>query len=122
MEKSFIIVLDRSPFGTVWNIEGLRLASALASLDMEVHLLFVNDGVYNTIKNQKPEIIMRSPVTQLINLIKMLSDTAEVLIVRESLQERGLTIEDIYEGFEPKFITMKSVADHISNAYTAITV
>ena len=122
MDKCITIVLDRSPFGTVWNIEGLRIASGIASLDMDVKLLFIDDGVFNAIKNQKPEAIMRSPVTQLIQLVKMISESAEVLVVRESLKERGLSEEDLDENYDPKIIPLEEVTQTISESFSTITV
>ncbi|MFX0211270.1 MAG: DsrE family protein [Candidatus Hodarchaeota archaeon] len=122
MEKTIIFVLDRSPFGTIWNLEGLRLASAVVSLDMEVKLLLIDDGVFVAVEGHQPDLIMRSPIDMLVQMILMISETAEVLVVQESLQERGLSDEDLELEFEPKIISLETAAQTISSAFTTIVI
>ena len=122
MEKLIIFVLDRSPFGTIWNLEGLRLASAVVSLDMEVKLILIDDGVFIAVEGHQPDLIMRSPIDMLVQTILMVSETAKVLVVQESLQERGLSEEDLELEFEPEIISLETAAQTISTAFTTITI
>ena len=122
MEKTVIFVLDRTPFGTIWNLEGLRLASAVVSMDMNVKLLLIDDGVFVAVEDPQPDLIMRSPIDMLVQMLLMISDTTEVLVVQESLQERGLSIDDLEMEFEPEVISLETAAQTISTAFTTIAI
>ena len=122
MEKTVIFVLDRAPFGTIWNLEGLRLASAIVSMDMNVKLLLIDDRVFVAIEDHQPDLIMRSPICMRVQMRLMISETTEVLVVQESLQERGLSIDDLDMKFEPEIISLETAAHNISTAFTAITI
>jgi tRNA 2-thiouridine synthesizing protein C len=122
MEKTVIFVLDRAPFGTIWNLEGLRLASAVVSMDMNVKLLLIDDGVFVAVEDHQPDLIMRSPIDMLVQMLLMISETTEVLVVQESLQERGLSIDDLEMEFEPEIISLETAAQNISTAFTAIAI
>jgi len=89
---------------------------------MEVNLLLIDDGVFIAVEGHQPDLIMRSPIDMLVQMILMISETAKVLVVQESLQERGLSEEDLELEFEPEIISLETAAQTISTAFTTIAI
>ncbi len=92
--KKFMYVNRRAPYGTIYAQESLEVVLIAAALEQEVSLLFIDDGVNQLRKGQDTsEVGMKnfSPTFRALDMY----DVENVYIERESMQERGMTEEDL---------------------------
>ncbi|HHT9119844.1 MAG TPA: DsrE family protein [Candidatus Hypogeohydataceae bacterium YC41] len=82
------ILVHKSPFNTVRNSEGLRMAVGLTLEESnKVTIIFVKDGVY-LIGNVAPERIQSGIVKKHLDALRMLGH--RLVAERESMEERGI--------------------------------
>jgi sulfur relay protein TusC/DsrF len=61
MEK-VVVLMRKSPYGSVYTAEGFRTIMALAVFEMELNIVFMEDGVFTLVKDQKPEKLDMKPL------------------------------------------------------------
>ena len=93
-EKNIVIVLRHPPHGTLYPVEGLRMTVALSG-DMEPIVVVMDDGIFAFLKTTD-----RSMYQMHYDFIKGID--LEVIVDKSSLEERGLTKEDLIDGLELK--------------------
>jgi tRNA 2-thiouridine synthesizing protein C len=92
--KKFMYVNRRAPYGTIYAWESLEVVLIGAAFDQDVSLLFMDDGVFQLVKGQDTgEVEMKnfSPTYQALGDY----DVTKLYVEKESLEERGLTLEDL---------------------------
>jgi tRNA 2-thiouridine synthesizing protein C len=55
MKKRLLYVNRRAPHGTVYGLEALEVVLVGAAFDQRVSVLFLDDGVFQLVRNQAPE-------------------------------------------------------------------
>jgi tRNA 2-thiouridine synthesizing protein C len=88
------ILMRKAPYGSVYTAEGVRSMLGIGVFEMDVHVLFVDDGVYVLVKDQNPEgLDMKS----LGDAFPTLPDfgVSKFTVHEGSLRERGLSPEDL---------------------------
>jgi len=93
------------------------MATAMIAIDVLPKILFVDDGVYCLVKNQKPEAI---GLTSFRERLKTLSDLVGLLVVSHSLIERNLRDSD-FDTYNVKIISFDEVAELIVENDAVIT-
>jgi len=93
-EKVVVILLRQPPHGTLYPVEGLRMSVAV-SADFDPITIAINDGVYAFIKD-----VDKTMYSMHIDFIKGID--LEIFIDKKSLDERGLTKEDLIDKVEVK--------------------
>ena len=88
MIQSICVAVDR-PQGVELSALGLRQAWATHSYAIETKMLFFDDGVYNLLKNPGYNAAM---------LNDFINEDGEVFCVRESLETRGITPDELVDG------------------------
>lgn len=90
--KTFLFVQHRAPYGNGVATDMLEVALIAAAFDQIVHLVFLDDGVFQLLKHQRPQALGIKPFDY-----AELGDAEieAVWIERESLEERGLRPEDL---------------------------
>ncbi|HXP97964.1 MAG TPA: sulfurtransferase complex subunit TusC [Telmatospirillum sp.] len=92
--KRFLFVNRKAPFGSGQAGEMLDAALIAASFDQHVHLAFLDDGVFQLIKHQRPDTLeQRDFASTFLDLAEY--DIDHVWVERDSLAERGLTETDL---------------------------
>jgi tRNA 2-thiouridine synthesizing protein C len=94
--KKFMYMNRKSPYGTIYALESLEVVLIAAAFDQDVSLMFADDGVYQLMKGQDTDGIgMKnfSPVYAALGDY----DIKKIYIEKESLEERGLSLEDLQE-------------------------
>jgi tRNA 2-thiouridine synthesizing protein C len=92
--KSFLFVNRKAPFGSGQAAEMLDMALIAASFDQQVHLAFLDDGVFQLMKRQHPESLGQKDFTStFLELAEY--DIDHVWVERDSLTERGLNESDL---------------------------
>lgn len=57
MNKSICIIFNKAPYGSQAGRELLDIALMAAAFDMPITAIFVEDGVYQLLNNQQPDIL-----------------------------------------------------------------
>jgi tRNA 2-thiouridine synthesizing protein C len=92
--KKFMYLNRRAPYGTIYAWESLEVVLIGAAFDQDVSLAFLDDGVYQLLKGQDTtEVEMKnfSPTYSALGDY----DVTKIYVEKESLEERGLTLEDL---------------------------
>lgn len=92
--KKFMFINRKSPYGTIYALEALEVVLISAAFDQDVSLAFFDDGVYQLVRNQKTQgigIKNHSPTYRALEGY----DIEKLYVEKESLDDRGLTQEDL---------------------------
>ena len=92
--KKFMFVNRKAPHGTVYALESLEVVLISAAFDQDVSLVFVDDGVYQLKKGQQTKGIETKNFSPTYRALEGY-DVEKLYVERESLQERGLTEDDL---------------------------
>lgn len=92
--KRFLFINRKAPLGSAHAAEMLDAALIAASFDQHVHLAFLDDGVFQLVDGQHPQLLgQRDLAPALAELGDY--DIEHVWVERESLIERGLSESDL---------------------------
>lgn len=116
--KKFMFVNRKAPYGTIYALEVLEMVLISAAFDQDVHLAFLDDGIYQIKKGQDTsEIGMKG----FANTYRALEgyDIEKLYVDKESLEERGLTEADLIVPVE--VISRAEMADLMNNMDVVLT-
>jgi tRNA 2-thiouridine synthesizing protein C len=92
--KTFLFVNRKAPYGSGTPAELRDAALMAASFDQQVHLAFLDDGVFQLVKRQQPTAIgQKHFAEEFLDLGEY--DIDHVWVERQSLTDRGLTESDL---------------------------
>lgn len=94
MAKKFMYVNRKAPYGTVYALESLEVVLVTAAFDQDVSIAFIDDGVYQIIKGQNARGIGMKGFSATYNALGDY-DVSKLYVEKESLEERGLTQDDL---------------------------
>ncbi len=117
MPKKILLVVKSSPYGSSMATEGFRIATAMIAMDVLPQLLFIDDGVYCLLKNQRPEA---AGLNSHYERLKTLADLVGLYAARDSMAKRDLNIIDLDESFNVKLLSMDEAAKLIMENETVI--
>lgn len=92
--KKFLYVNRKAPYGTIYALESLEVVLIGAAFEQDVALAFLDDGVYQLTKGQATdEVGMKnfSPTYRALGDY----DVNKIYVEQESLDARGLTVDDL---------------------------
>lgn len=92
--KRFLYVNRRAPHGTIYALESLETVLIGAAFDQDVTMLFIDDGVYQLKKDQQPDALEFKNFSKTYRALEMY-DVEKLFVEKESLAERGLTVDDL---------------------------
>ncbi|HED18287.1 MAG TPA: sulfurtransferase complex subunit TusC [Gammaproteobacteria bacterium] len=92
--RKFMYVNRRAPYGTIYALESLEVVLIAAAFEQDVTLVFMDDGVYQIKKEQNTEAIGVKNFSPTYRALEGY-DVEKLYVERESLQSRGLTVEDL---------------------------
>ncbi|AXX97303.1 sulfurtransferase complex subunit TusC [Profundibacter amoris] len=94
--KKFLYVNRKAPYGTIYALEALEVVLIGAAFDQDVSLAFLDDGVFQLTKGQDTKEI---GVKNFSPTFRALGDyeVTKLYVEKESLDERGLTTDDLQE-------------------------
>ncbi|SMH44028.1 sulfurtransferase complex subunit TusC [Maritimibacter sp. HL-12] len=94
--KKFLYVNRRAPYGTIYALESLEVVLIGAAFEQDVSLAFLDDGVFQLTKGQNTDGI---GVKNFSPTFRALGDydVQKLFVERESLEERGLSEDDLIE-------------------------
>lgn len=94
--KKFLYMNRKSPYGTIYALESLEVVLIAAAFDQDVSLVFADDGVYQLMKGQSTEDIGMKNFSPTYSALGDY-DIKKIYIEKESLEERGLSLEDLQD-------------------------
>ena len=92
--KKFMYVNRRAPYGTIYAWESLEVVLIGAAFEQDVSLAFIDDGIYQICKGQDTtELGIKnfSPTYSALGDY----DINKIYVEKESLEARGLTVDDL---------------------------
>ncbi len=94
--KKFLYVNRRAPYGTIYALEALEVVLIGAAFDQDVSLAFLDDGVFQLVKGQDTKAV---GVKNFSPTFRALGDydVTKLFVEQESLNERGLTADDLQD-------------------------
>jgi len=118
MPKKILLIVKSSPYGSVRATEGFRIATAMIAMDVLPQLLFIDDGVYCLLKNQKPEA---AGLNSLSERLKTLADLIGLHVVSDSMVKRKLGKSDFDETYNVKTLSLNEATELIAENEAVIT-
>jgi tRNA 2-thiouridine synthesizing protein C len=92
--KKFLYLNRKAPYGTIYAWESLEVVLIGAAFDQDVSLAFVEDGVYQLVKGQDTTGIGMKNFSPTYSALGDY-EVKKIFIEQESLDERGLTLDDL---------------------------
>ncbi len=94
-----LFVMRKAPHGSIFVYEGLEVMLIFAAYDQEVNAVFIDDGVLALKKGQDTEGIGLKGFAQTFRVLEDYG-IEHLWVDRESLEERGLTADDLVTDVE----------------------
>lgn len=93
------VVMRKAPYGSVYTAEGFRTLMGIAVFEMDISVVFMDDGVYALLKGQAPQKLDMKPLGDGFPMLTEF-DVKRFYVHDESLKERGLTTDDLLMDVE----------------------
>ena len=94
MAKRFMYMNTKAPYGTVYALESLEVVLSGAAFEQDVSLAFIGDGVYQLLKGQDTQGIGMKNFSPTYAALGDY-DVNKIYVEKESLEERGLSLDDL---------------------------
>ncbi len=94
MAKKFMYMNTKAPYGTIYALESLEVVLIGAAFEQDVSLAFIGDGVYQLAKGQSTDGIGMKNFSPTYSALGDY-DVNKIYVEKESLEERGLTLDDL---------------------------
>lgn len=92
--KRFMYVNRKAPYGTIYALECLEVVLISAAFDQDVSVVFMDDGVYQLMKNQDTAAIGMKNFSMIYGALDDY-DVKKIYVEKESLEARGLSADDL---------------------------
>jgi tRNA 2-thiouridine synthesizing protein C len=99
MANTIAVLMRKAPYGSVYTAEGFRSMMGVGVFEMDISVLFADDGVYALLKSQNPAALGMKPLG---DGFPSLSDfgVTRFYVHAPSLAERGLAPADLVMDVE----------------------
>jgi tRNA 2-thiouridine synthesizing protein C len=109
--------MRKAPYGSVYTAEGFRTIMGIAVFEMDISVIFMDDGVFTLLKEQDPTQFDMKPLGDGFPMLKDF-DVEKIYVHDESLAERGLTADDLV--MEVEIIDGAQIANLLETAGTVL--
>ena len=92
--KRFLYVNRKAPHGTIYALEVLEMVLISAMFEQDVHIAFLDDGVFQIKKNQAPARLEMKDFSKTYRALEGYG-IDKVFVEKESMEERGLASSDL---------------------------
>lgn len=92
--KKFMYVNRKAPYGTIYAWESLEVVLIGAAFEQDVSMAFIDDGVYQLVKGQNTKELGVKNFSPTYSALGDY-DIKKIYVEKESLEARGLTIDDL---------------------------
>jgi tRNA 2-thiouridine synthesizing protein C len=94
MGNTVAVLMRKAPYGSVYTAEGFRSMMGIGVFEMDINVIFVDDGVYALVKEQNPEALDMKPLGDGFSMLPDFGVT-KFYVHDQSLSERALTADDL---------------------------
>lgn len=94
MKKKLLVISRRAPYGTSLAREALDVTLAASVYDQDIGMLFMDDGVFQLIKNQNPEEITQKNLSATLSALPLYG-VDNIYAHKDSLEDRDLKINEL---------------------------
>lgn len=94
-----VVMLRKAPYGSVYTAEAFRTIMGIAVFEMDICVIFLDDGVYALLKEQNPEKLDMKAIGDGFPMLKDF-DVDRFVVHDKSLADRGLTTDDLVMDVE----------------------
>jgi tRNA 2-thiouridine synthesizing protein C len=99
MSEPVAVLMRKAPYGSVYTAEGFRSTMGIGVFEMDLSVVFVDDGVYALVKGQNPAGLDMKPLGDGFPMLPDFGVT-KFYVHDQSLSERGLTADDLVMDVE----------------------
>ncbi|MBE9470836.1 MAG: sulfurtransferase complex subunit TusC [Chloroflexi bacterium] len=99
MGNTVAVLMRKAPYGSVYTAEGFRSIMGIGVFEMDINVLFADDGVYALTKGQNPAGLDMKPLGEAFPMLPDFGVT-KFYVHDQSLSERGLTPDDLVMDVE----------------------
>jgi len=92
--KKFLYVNRKAPYGTIYALESLEVVLIGAAFEQDVALAFLDDGVFQLAKGQETTGVGMKNFSPTYKALGDY-DVNKIYVEKESLDARGLTLDDL---------------------------
>ncbi len=92
--KKVAVLMRKAPYGSVYTAEGFRSVMGIGIFEMDVALVFVDDGVYALVKGQNPEKLEMQALGEGFPTLPEFG-VNKFYVHQPSLEARGLSVDDL---------------------------
>jgi tRNA 2-thiouridine synthesizing protein C len=94
MSKKVAVLLRKAPYGSVYTAEGFRTLMGIAVFEMDISVVFLDDGVYALVEGQDPAQLDMKPIGDAFPMLAEFG-VQRFYVHDQSLAERGLSAADL---------------------------
>jgi tRNA 2-thiouridine synthesizing protein C len=94
MSNKVAVLMRKAPYGSVYTAEGLRTMMGIGVFEMDISVVFIDDGVYALVKGQNPAGLDMKPLGDAFPMLGEMG-VQRFYVHDESLSARGLTPDDL---------------------------
>jgi len=94
MANTVAVLMRKAPYGSVYTAEGFRSMMGVGVFELDIRVLFVDDGVYALVKGQNPAALDMKPLGDGFPTLSEFGVT-QFYVHDRSLSERGLASKDL---------------------------
>jgi len=120
MNKSICIVFNKAPYGSQAGRELLDIALMAAAFDMPITALFVEQGVYQLLKGQEPDILDIKNHSATFKALPLYG-IEDVLVEEDALQKFNLNVQELVEIDGLKTISSSHAQSLLANSDFILT-
>ncbi len=106
--RKVLVVFNKSPYGNVSIVEGIRMATGVTAADIESTVLFVGDGIFALVDGQQPNSIGILPIGGSLEFLT--ANGIQIHVLKESLISRGISEKRLQPLENLKIITLAEMA------------
>jgi len=99
MGNKVAVLMRKAPYGSVYAAEGFRSIMGTGVFEMDISVVFVDDGVYALVKGQNPAGLDMKPLGEGFPMLPDFGVT-KFYVHDRSLSERGLAPDDLVMDVE----------------------
>jgi tRNA 2-thiouridine synthesizing protein C len=99
MGNKVAVLMRKAPYGSVYAAEGFRSIMGTGVFEMDISVVFVDDGVYALVKGQNPTGLDMKPLGEGFPMLPDFGVT-KFYVHDRSLSERGLAPDDLVMDVE----------------------
>ncbi|MHA1681485.1 MAG: DsrE family protein [Promethearchaeota archaeon] len=109
-----LVILTKSPFGRIFSVEGIRMASGLAAMDIKTTFLMIGESIYTLHRGQDGTGIHFPTHEAGLDILEM--SEVEIVIVREEMERLGVREGDLMDYPFLKIINREEMVRMVAEA------